>query len=350
MRTFLRRAAQAPPRFCVFRWDLDKTYLKTEFDRVRDLVRTAFEKATDKVAAPGVATLIRSLRRVAEEQGREVRVFFLTASPPQIGRAIREKLALDGIVHDGIVFKDQLQNLLRGRFANLREQVGFKLTELLASRGSLPEEAVEFLFGDDWESDPLAYSLYADIVSGRVEAAEVEEVLRLLGVDPELRSRVIDSMRTLPRRDAVRRIFIHLERRTPPANLRSFGSRLVPTFNYFQTAVCLRCEGVMDDRGVAEVGRALVAEAGYDGRRLANSLADLLRRGHVSRRDARRLARSLVREGLFRRGELPEYLAGRWAALREPSFWKGWFRAAAPPPALPPIDYRSLAAELRAAR
>ena len=32
----------------IFRWDMDKTYLKTEFDTFKDLLRTAFQKPADK--------------------------------------------------------------------------------------------------------------------------------------------------------------------------------------------------------------------------------------------------------------------------------------------------------------
>ena len=170
----------------VFRWDLDKTYLKSEFDTLRDMMRIPFEKAEDKVAAPGVAALIRALRESALSRGRTVRVHFVSASPPQIGRAIRRKLELDGIVYDGIVFKNQLQRLMRGKFRHLREQVGFKLTELLKARRDEPPAAREYLFGDDWESDPLIYSLYADIVAGRVDTAELAAILRAVRVDPPL--------------------------------------------------------------------------------------------------------------------------------------------------------------------
>ena len=34
----------------VFRWDLDKTYLRTEFDSARDLIKSAIETASDKQA------------------------------------------------------------------------------------------------------------------------------------------------------------------------------------------------------------------------------------------------------------------------------------------------------------
>ena len=105
----------------IYRWDLDKTYLLSEFESLREMMRIPFERAEDKIAAPGVAALIRGLRTAALGRGRGVRVYFLSASPPQIGRAIRRKLELDGILYDGIVFKDQLQRLFRRHDLRSRE-------------------------------------------------------------------------------------------------------------------------------------------------------------------------------------------------------------------------------------
>jgi len=334
----------------VFCWDLDKTYLKSEFDTLRELVRIPFEKAEDKVAVPGVVPLIRSLRRVATERGQDVRVHFLSASPPQIARAIKEKLRLDGIEYDGIVFKNQLQHIVRGRFRNLREQVGYKLTELLKNRPTMPADSREILFGDDWESDPISYSLYADIVAGRVDTGRLEPVLREIGVDPDLIGEVHRRAATVERGDVVRRIFINLERRTPPTMFRAFGARLVPTFNYFQTAVCLLEMGHLTLPAVADVAAGLATEARYTPQRLANSLADVVRRGHLRPSTAAAVRRALQPLGLLphRRQSRPRTL---WAWVRD------WLL---PQPAvdgpietLPPstaIDYADLVAEWRAGR
>ena len=61
----------SPPPRHVYRWDLDKTYLKTDFDTLRDLVRSAFERAEAKRAVPGAAALLRELR----QEQVEVRAF-----------------------------------------------------------------------------------------------------------------------------------------------------------------------------------------------------------------------------------------------------------------------------------
>jgi hypothetical protein len=328
-------ARLAAPIRLVYRWDLDKTYLLSEFESLREMVRLPFEKPEDKVAAPGVAALIRGLRESALSRGRSVRVYFLSASPPQIGRAIRRKLELDGIVYDGIVFKDQLQRLFRGKFRHLREQVGYKLTELLKARSVEPAATREYLFGDDWESDPLIYSLFADITAGHVSAGDLAELLRSVRVDPPLIEEACQLAIALPKVEAVARIFINLERPTPPAALRLYGPRLVPTFNYFQTAACLFQDDALSVDGVARVARALVEESTYAPWQLENSLADVLRRGHLSAAAAATLRVALGSAGLL--PAPPRSLVARLGAA--------WRRERGPRPLAadsPRVDYRAI--------
>src|SRR5688572_19482405 len=132
----------------VYRWDLDKTYLRTEFDSVRDLVRLAFESAAQKRTVPGAAALLRELR-ATEPLG----IYIVSGSPEQLRRVLEAKLRLDGIKWDSFTLKPQLKNLLKGRFRLIKDQVGYKLGALLDSRASLPAEIDEFLFGDDAEAD-----------------------------------------------------------------------------------------------------------------------------------------------------------------------------------------------------
>src|SRR5690349_14389873 len=112
----------------ISRWDLDKTYLRTEFDTVRDLVRTALERADEKRTNPGAATLLRELSR----SGASIHI--LSGSPEQMRRRLEDKLRLDGIRWDTFTLKPNLQNVLRLRFRALRDQLGYKLPALLASR------------------------------------------------------------------------------------------------------------------------------------------------------------------------------------------------------------------------
>ncbi|MGH7857831.1 MAG: phosphatase domain-containing protein [Candidatus Binatia bacterium] len=299
-----RTESTAGRTLAVFRWDLDKTYLRTEFESLRDLIRVPFQSAADKIDVPGVVELIRALKQCAEAEHREVRTYFLSASPPQIARAIREKFQLDGIEIDGIIFKNQLQILMRGRFRSLREQTGFKLTELLRGRVDMPPHSVEYLFGDDWETDPIIYSIYADVLAGRLDSDGLSRILETIPVDREWRQQIDMLVPQLSHADAVRRIFINLERRTPPGFFHAFGPRVVPTFNYFQTAACLFEEGVIDVDAVERVGRALVSRESYSREMLENSLGDVCRRGHLGTRARDALSEELRRRNLFARRKL----------------------------------------------
>lgn len=292
-----RKVLVPPPLLC--RWDLDKTYLRSEFDTLRQLWRTARERGEDKVEVPGVPEILKGLRAAADRRGRTLRLYFVSASPPQIGRAIRDKLALDGVPYDGIVFKNQLEHLRRGNLRQLREHVGFKLAALLRGRQQAPADTHELLFGDDWESDPLTYSLYADLLDGALAPERLAALLTRIGVDPALRPEIHELARSTGGAGGVDRILINLERRTPPGVFRLYGTRVVPTFNYFQTALVLASEEYLDPVDVAQVARSLVERSAYTPRRLENSLADLVRRRLLAPESAELLARPLRAAGLL---------------------------------------------------
>ena len=115
-----------PPPKRIYRWDLDKTYLKTDFDTLRQLVRTALQSADQKVTVPGAAALIRELR----ERG-DSKLCIVSGSPKQMRSVLEEKLKLDGVEWDELILKDNVRNVLRGRFRALKGQVGYKLPALL---------------------------------------------------------------------------------------------------------------------------------------------------------------------------------------------------------------------------
>jgi len=262
----------------VFRWDLDKTYLRTEFDTLGDLVRSAMETAQDKQAYPGATALLRSLR-----QSPEHRICIISGSPAQMRQVLAAKLALDGVEYDEFVLKNNLRNLARLRFRALRAQVPYKLPALLESRSGLLGTPPETLFGDDAEADAIIYCLYADILAGVVTTNELARVLEAARAYEDQAERTLALAERTRRGDAVRRILIHLDRRSPTAGFRQFGRRLVPIFNYFQGALILFEDRVLSAQQVLFVAREMLASPEHTIPTLANSLQDLLRRGRVSR-------------------------------------------------------------------
>ena len=329
-----------PPARRVLCWDLDKTYLVSNFDSLRSVLKLPFEKGRDKVAVPGVVELIRALRRSAEQKGERPQLRFLSASPPQLAPAVLEKLELDGIEHDGIDFKDQMHHLVRARFEVLREQIGYKLAALLERALEAEPDRSELLFGDDWESDPFIYSLYADLLEGRVSANAAGELLEVAGVHRHYRERVAACLGRLEAGrpgHTVEGIFIRREGRGGEDALRGFGPRLVWFDDYFECCVRLYAAGLIGLDGAIDVGSALSAT----GAELAASFEAACRRNGLAVERLSRLRRALVGAGLVADLE-PGSRLGRTSALV-----RRMLAPRSPPHRLEPAaelpDYRRLA-------
>jgi hypothetical protein len=272
----------------VARWDLDKTYLRTDFDTFRDLVRTAFERPDEKRTNPGAGALLREMVRAG------ISVHILSGSPEQMRRRLEDKLRLDGVVWDSFVLKPNLQNMLRLRFRALRDQLGYKLPALVHARAtadrerarrSRPDHEIPFpketLFGDDAEADAFVYSLYADVVRGAVSPEDLAHVAELGRLYEDVRDTLAADARSIEHTEVVERILIHLERQSPPDDFRAYGPRVIPFYNYFQAALAVFEDGRLGAVGVLSVAAELVIQHRFEGDSLARSYADLGRRGHL---------------------------------------------------------------------
>ena len=128
----------------VFRWDLDKTYLHTEFDHWLDLLKTAVETPETKRSVPGAARLIRALRL-----HQPSRVTILSGSPEQMRGTLESKLRLDGIAWDEFTLKPSMRNILRLRFRALLELAcgsGLRVSELVSLPLSAAPPAGRMIF------------------------------------------------------------------------------------------------------------------------------------------------------------------------------------------------------------
>ena len=263
----------------ISRWDLDKTYLRTEFDTVGDLVRTAFEGADERRTNPGAATLLREMSRAG------VSIHILSGSPEQMRRRLEDKLRLDGIVWDSFTLKPNLQNMLRLRFRALKDQLGYKLPALLATRTAEGEKLAgvkESLFGDDAEADAFVYSLYGDIMAGRAGEELVAQVCEKGRVYDDVIEAILQCVRLVKPEPTVERIFIHLEQQSAPRDFQILGTRVVPFYNYLQTAYVLHEDGRLPPESLLRVAGEMVTMHRFDGDALAKSYADVAKRGHLA--------------------------------------------------------------------
>lgn len=285
----------------VFVWDLDKTYLDTSWGSLRELWRTALEKAFQKRNVPGTGSLVRALKNYWEE-GRDARTFpiyFITASPPQIETKIREKLELDEILPLGAFFKDNLQNLKPSRMWRLTQQVGYKVQALLQLRTRLREDVRQVLWGDDSESDAIIYSLYSDICARRWSERELLNILRGLHVIGEQVDTILDLQDRIPVSDPVEKIYINLATDTDPEYYLKFGRRMVPTYNTFQAALDLLQDKRLNQEQVIRVAQDMVMNYGFTHEELESSFDNLVRRQLLAIETVQEILPALKAQDLF---------------------------------------------------
>jgi antitoxin component HigA of HigAB toxin-antitoxin module len=267
----------------IFRWDLDKTYLQTDFDRVRDLVRTAFQKAEDKKNVPGAIPLLRALIQQTTDPTARRALYIVSGSPTQMRKVLERKLALDGIHPDAFVLKPNLENLIKFRFRALRAQVGYKLRAMLEHQvASSPRPIPETLFGDDAEQDAIIYAIYAEVVAGRIRGDALQNLLTQARVYPHNLAAIMAASDLIPPADRVRRIFIRLDRKSPPERFKPFQPLLVAVYNYFQAALVLFQDGLITAQDVIDISLHMIANDNYNIHSLSNSLQDILRRRALS--------------------------------------------------------------------
>ena len=277
------RAGRAPPRH-TFRWDLDKTYLRTEFD---SLARSREERDRDRRRQAGVSRARpRCCARCAQDGNR---ICIVSGSPTQMRQVLAAKLALDGVEYDEFVLKNNLKNILRGRFRALRAQIPYKLPAMLQSRIGAPRRARDAVRrrrrGRRDHLLPLRRPRRRSRSRCRISSACSSR----RAPTRTTRAHASISRAACRRRDAVRRMFIHLDRRSPPLGFRRFGPRLVPVFNYFQAALVLYEDQVLTARQVIFVALEMLDSGQYELGHLATSVQDVIRRGRITRETALRL-------------------------------------------------------------
>jgi hypothetical protein len=304
----------------VFRWDLDKTYLDTDFSSLRGLVRSATEPAHAKRAVPGAAALVRALGARSE-----VRIAILSGSPIQLRDVLEEKLRLDGVRFDSLTLKDSLGNLRRGRIRALKGQLGYKLSALLRARRDVEAAATETLFGDDAEADALVYSVYADAVAGRVTPAEVSRIMEASGAYPDQIDWALESLADTPQATAVDRIFIRLDRGVPTSRFDALGPRVVPVHSWWQGALVLFEQGHLDAPALQSVLETVMWGESLDSWSVGALTQDLVRRGHLRPEIIQRLPEQIV--------QACQQAVARMGPVEPPE------------PATEPIDYAALLAQ-----
>ncbi len=265
----------------VYTFDVDKTYLDTQWKRPLDLLKLPFEVAIDKRPFPGMAELVRACQRGGEKSGHDRPAFFLSASPAEMRFILERRMVLDGLSLDGMTLKNWAYFL--PRISRLRRQTFYKLLALLTNRLELPLGCFEVLFGDDSESDALIYSMYSAILRRSLAGLALEQTLAAAGVERretvmlmEIVDRVDLALGVDRERDWVRAIFIH--RLSPDKRPRHLEMGLAPTLyaSPLEPAARLFAQGLVDSAALGDIHRALRKDNAFFAADALDAIAEIL--------------------------------------------------------------------------
>lgn len=247
-------------------WDIDKTWLDTRFSQLKGMLKIPFEFAVDKQALPGTTNLLHALRQGPSE--REHRpLYFITASPPFIRKAIERKMLIDGIEFDGITYKDQVEVFRRREFGSLKEHTAFKLGALLLLARGFPIGTQVYMFGDDAERDALLYCMFADICAGRLRGEALVRAQVGMGALQHYAEEVASLAEEMPARELVRGIHIHMVCEPDGGRIREYGANVVGYASAGAVAKFLVERGLISARGRGLVegdGEVVFGRAGAD--------------------------------------------------------------------------------------
>ena len=278
----------------VFRWDIDKTYLETDFESLSGLWRAATEEAEDKKSTDGVVSLVHALQEVDD-----ARMVFLSGSPKQMRSVLLEKFSLDGVDVDDIILKDSLGAIAKGRFSDVKNQFGHKLPSLVEHRLRVQAEScgqTEYLFGDDVEQDALIYLSYQLILDDGLQWKDVKKLMREGGALSSAIDRMRRSYSKLESRpNVVRGIFIRLTKHQIPTWMYALMPHLTPVYTWSQAGAILWADDVIDEVAL----RQICKDEGTSMIQFANLVQDLQFRSLLNRDQATTLLKLMGSEERF---------------------------------------------------
>ena len=264
----------------IFRWDIDKTYLQTDFETVSGLLKTATENASEKITVPGAKTLVQCLQRLPESI-----IIFLSGSPTQMRRVLSEKFRLDGVQVDRLILKDSLESIRKWHLRDITSQFPYKLSSLIQDRTENPSMLDEYLFGDSSEADAFVYATYSLLLSGHIGVAEVTDILEFSGAYRTTLEKVEQDLKHLKECGVVRRAFIRLIEGGVYPEFTQLYPIVTPVYHWSQAAILLYEDKILS---LSDLQR-IVASEGRSPAHSANLTQDLQRRGFLSSRTAQEL-------------------------------------------------------------
>lgn len=247
--------------------DIDKTYIETRFETPMAMLKIAFENAEEKVTVTGAPIALLAARwgnfYSGETFAEPNSLHFLSASPPQLRRVIRSRLAIDGLDWTSDTFKNQAYNIKSRKLKFLKQHVAYKTAMILKQMSRAPKGARFILIGDNAELDAFIYLGVQLFVEKKLSLKAYREYLSFGGVSDEVLP-TLEPYLNLPSGDvSVAGILI---RKAPSYELVEappLTQLVIPFDHYFEVILHFHAWGMVSDDMIWPISRQLHNEYGY---------------------------------------------------------------------------------------
>ncbi|MES2745437.1 MAG: phosphatase domain-containing protein [Bdellovibrionota bacterium] len=276
--------------------DIDKTYIETRFETPIAMLKIAFENAEQKVTVTGAPVALLAARW-GNFYGGDTRlepnaIHFLSASPPQLRRVIRSKLAIDGLDWTSDTFKNQAYNIKTRKLKFLKQHVAYKTATILKQMSLAPKDARFILIGDNAELDAFIYLGVQLFVEKKLSLSGYREYLSLGGVHDEVLPTLEPYLQLQKEDISVAGIMIRKAPRYELVEAPPLTEFVLPFDHYFEVILHFHAWGLISDDMIWPISRQLHNEYGYTREDVVSALArtaqcfDLLNRDNEHLRSA----------------------------------------------------------------
>lgn len=256
--------------------DIDKTYIETRFETAMAILKIAFENAEQKVTVSGAPIALLAARWgnyfKQEMRTEPYSIHFLSASPPQLRRVIRSKLAIDGLDWTSDTFKNQAYNIRSRKLRFLKQHAAYKTATILKQMSRAPKDARFILIGDNAELDAFIYLGVQLFVEKKLSLSGYREYLSFGGVNDEVLPTLEPYLQLQKEDISVAGILIRKAPRYELVEAPPLTALVLPFDHYFEVILHFHAWGLVDDSMVFPIARQLHNEYGYTREEVVSAL------------------------------------------------------------------------------
>jgi hypothetical protein len=293
-------------------WDIDHTYLNLPREELKRLLQPSLEAFEKERLIPGSASLLRSLQQHSES------LAFISAAPEMARANLKRKMRMDGVIHPRLILRRKLSLGRRLFQRSYNDLPAFKLLHLLrlsqqrnkAQRtGKAPKSRPhsDYLVGTTQDWDVFSYLLWGQILQGLSNDQELAFYLGRSGASHRRIHQILQQSKKLsqlyPSEDKRHRS------KPPPPRIILYRDRALglaaPFYapnpflrisrNHFQTALFLYTDKVLAREDLLHTAQEMAMRLRRYSSLFTASLADLYRRGYLSKGQWCRLGHYLWR-------------------------------------------------------